>query len=109
MLGVVMTQSERDLKAYNYAIGLSEYAAMDFSSGWDQALESDLLKKEREAMREHLELALSFAPKGPAPEGLDPSFYHTLNYADEVKLQKRIDKAREALANYHAAIANKGE
>ncbi len=48
-------------------------------------------------LQEHLKLALSFAPKGPVPEGLASMFYHTLNYADEVELQGRIDKAREAL------------
>ncbi len=51
-----------------------------------------------ESLKEHLELALSFCPKGPVPEGLAPTFYHTLVYEDEVKLQERIDKARAALA-----------
>lgn len=55
---------------------------------------TESLKKIREA----LELALSFAPKGPVPEGLAPMFYHTLNYEDECKLQKRIDEARSCLA-----------
>jgi hypothetical protein len=59
--------------------------------------EYEKLKKENEVLREHLKLALSFAPKGPVPEGLSPMFYHTLNYQDEVILQARIDKAREAL------------
>ena len=49
------------------------------------------------ACAEAAELFASFAPKGPVPEGLCPSFYHTLNYADEVKLQERIDAGREAL------------
>lgn len=51
---------------------------------------------------DHLELALSFAPKGPVPEGLFPTSYHTLSYADEVKLQERVDAAREALAKFQA-------
>lgn len=50
-----------------------------------------------EELEKHLALALSFAPKGPVPEGLSPEFYHTLNYHSEVELQKRIDEAREAL------------
>lgn len=45
---------------------------------------------------EALELALSFCPKGPVPIGLDPTFYHTLEYDSEVKLQERIDLARKA-------------
>ncbi len=43
---------------------------------------------------EAAQLGLSFAPKGPVPEGLDPTFYHTLHYASEVKLQQIIDEAR---------------
>lgn len=50
-----------------------------------------------ESLEKHLALALSFAPKGPVPEGLAPMFYHTLEYHSEVELQKRIDEAREAL------------
>ena len=49
---------------------------------------------------EALKLALSFAPKGPIPEGLDPTFYHTLNYAEEVKLQARVDAARELVRKH---------
>jgi hypothetical protein len=56
------------------------------------------LQDECARLREHLALALSFAPKGPVPEGLSPEFYHTLNYKDECELQKRIDAAREALS-----------
>lgn len=55
------------------------------------------LQKNESRLRVALELALSFAPKGPVPEGLSPMFYHTLNYADEVKLQERIDLARATL------------
>lgn len=49
-------------------------------------------------VREALALALSFAPKGPVPEGLFPTAYHTLDYGQEVKLQGRVDAAREVLA-----------
>jgi hypothetical protein len=80
---------------------------------WQRELEAELqiqisclekalmVRDEREkAIVEALELALSFAPKGPVPEGLAPMFYHTLNYEDEVKLQARIDEARAALLKY---------
>ena len=40
--------------------------------------------------REDLRLLLSFAPKG-CPEGLDPTFYHTLTYKGDKKIQDRID------------------
>lgn len=60
----------------------------------------DEIIQETEALREALKLALSFAPKGPVPEGLAPMFYHTLEYKTEVELQERIDKARELIAPY---------
>lgn len=50
-----------------------------------------------EKLEKHLTLALSFCPKGPVPKGLGPTFYHTLNYEDECKLQAKIDEARAAL------------
>ena len=59
------------------------------------ALEAEALKLEAA-----LELALSFAPKGPVPKDLPPMFYHTLSYEEEVKLQVRVDEAREALAQF---------
>ncbi len=49
-------------------------------------------------------LGLSFAPKGPVPKDLAPMFYHTLSYADEVKLQDRIDKAREFLEKFEKEL-----
>ena len=57
----------------------------------------DIAERALSELKEHLELALSFCPKGPVQEGLDPTFYHTLEYNEELKLQKRIDAAREAL------------
>lgn len=62
------------------------------------------LKADYDELKSHLALALSFAPKGPVPEGLAPMFYHTLNYEDECKLQERIDKARQVLAEYEAEV-----
>lgn len=47
-----------------------------------------------------LKLALSFCPNGPVPSDLAPMFYHTLSYEEEVKLQERIDNAREALKKW---------
>lgn len=64
---------------------------------------TDIIAKERSksaALVEAAKLGLSFAPKGPVPEGLAPMFYHTLNYQDELKLQARIDEAREALERW---------
>lgn len=68
-----------------------------FQQGFDKCAE--LLMPVIVELREALELALSFAPKGPVPAGLSPEFYHTLDYNEEVKLQARIDKACEALNN----------
>lgn len=48
-------------------------------------------------IREALELALSFTPKGPVQDGLFPTSYHTLNYESEITLQDRVDKARSVL------------
>lgn len=46
-----------------------------------------------------IRLILSFLPdtNDPVPQGLDPTFYHTLNYEDEVKLFSRINDVREML------------
>lgn len=64
----------------------------------------DLLMQQALAMHKGLALALSFAPKGMPEEGLAPMFYHTLNFADEVKLQNRIDEARKALEQFDEFI-----
>jgi len=58
----------------------------------------DTLESELKVAAEAAMLGLSFAPKGPVTPGLDPTFYHTLNYESEVELQNKIDAAREALA-----------
>lgn len=55
------------------------------------------LQKENEILKDHLTLALSFCPKGPVLEGLTPDFYHTLDYNEELKLQEKIDQARDYL------------
>lgn len=73
---------------------LDELAEGTLKAGFDAFRESP----EYRALVESLKLALSFAPKGPVPEGLPPMFYHTLAYESEVTLQERIDKAREVLA-----------
>lgn len=52
------------------------------------------LEAQLKEANEHLALALSFAPKGPVPRDLDPTFYHTFEYESEVKLQEQIDAAR---------------
>lgn len=86
---------------FEEAIELCNRAA-DYAEVW----KAKFYKSEaaREAMREALELALSFAPKGPVPEGLAPQFYHTLSYQSEIELQQRIDKARAMLREVTNAI-----
>lgn len=44
-----------------------------------------------------LQLLLSFAPKD-APKGLDPTFYHTLSYDGDVKLQQGIERIKAKLS-----------
>ena len=51
---------------------------------------------------EAAKLGLSFAPKGEVPKGLDPMFYHSLDYEYELNLQHRIDKARSDIAKIEA-------
>ena len=41
-----------------------------------------------------IKLLLSFAPSGEVPKGLDPTFYHTLTYDGDHKLQQRIDEIK---------------
>ena len=43
--------------------------------------------------RADLRLLLSFAPED-CPEGLDPTFYHTLTYEGDRALQDRVDAVR---------------
>jgi len=57
----------------------------------DTALAGQILVKV-----EDLRLLLSFAPKD-VPEGLDPTFYHTLSYDGDAKLQKDIDRIKSIL------------
>ena len=42
-------------------------------------------------------IILNLLPKGPVPEGLDPTFYHTLTHDGDVKLQAQFDQLREKL------------
>lgn len=67
-------------------------------SQMSSASEIDTLESQLKVATDAATLGLSFAPKGPVPPGLDPTFYHTLNYQSEVELQNKIDAAREALA-----------
>lgn len=47
---------------------------------------------------EDVRLMLSFAPSGAVPEGLDPTFYHTLTYAGDFELQEKINRIRCSIA-----------
>jgi hypothetical protein len=51
-------------------------------------------------LEEAVKLLLSFAPKD-CPEGLDPTFYHTLTYAGDRELQDRIDTIRALQDSTH--------
>jgi hypothetical protein len=44
-----------------------------------------------------IRIILNLLPKGPVSEGLDATFYHTLNYEKEVGLQVQFDELREKL------------
>ena len=47
--------------------------------------------------RKDVQLLLSFCPKGPVEEGLDPTFYFTNRYEEDVQIVDRLDKIRTAL------------
>ena len=53
--------------------------------------------KRIEELESALRVTLSFCPSGYVPSGLDPTFYHTLNYEKEVELHIRLDAAMELL------------
>lgn len=42
-------------------------------------------------------LILNLLPKGDVPKGLGPTFYHTLTYKGDVKLQEMADCLRKKL------------
>lgn len=44
-----------------------------------------------------IKILLNLIPSGSVPEGLDPTFYHTLTYDGDAKLQKDFDAIRELL------------
>lgn len=46
------------------------------------------------ALEADIKVLLSFAPDKP-PEGLDPTFYHTLTYEGDLEIWKRIQKIKE--------------
>ena len=45
-----------------------------------------------------IELLLSFAPELGHREGLDPTFYHTLNYSADCELQKKVNRIKAMLS-----------
>lgn len=71
----------------------------------ERSEETAKLREAVRVMRDAAALGLSFAPKGPVPPGLDPTFYHTLNFNSEVQLQTRIDAAREAISIVDALLS----
>lgn len=46
---------------------------------------------------DEIRLILNLLPKGLVPRGLDATFYHTLTYDGDVKLQQTADSLREKL------------
>ena len=44
-----------------------------------------------------INIILNLLPKGNIPKGLDPTFYHTLTYDGDKKLQAQVDKLRDKL------------
>ena len=45
-------------------------------------------------------IILNFLPyEETVPKGLDPTFYHTLNYDSEVRLQNQINEIRRKLSD----------
>jgi len=44
-----------------------------------------------------IQLILNLLPSGDIPKGLDPTFYHTLSYEGDVKLQVLVDELRNKL------------
>lgn len=92
-----------DSQIESYPLDDTEFAhKVSFIIGFDKSTE--LWRERCEKLVEAAELGLSFAPKGEVPKGLDPTFYHTLEYETEVVLQKRIDDAREALKEHRKWI-----
>jgi len=47
-----------------------------------------------EKLENDIKFLLSFAPKNKPPEGLDPTFYHTLTYKGDLKLWERIERIK---------------
>ncbi len=95
---------EEDLRFYKYELESRSQLAEATKQDWLEAMDKiGKLESRCAKLKVALELALSFAPKGPVPPGLDPTFYHTLNYEEECKLQTRIDEARAALAEDEGA------
>lgn len=92
---------ERAAREYQEnVLGLVDYTVEP--PGWDEAFiaGAELVLRRAEELVEAARLGLSFAPKGPVPEGLAPMFYHTLEYKSEVELQKRIDEARKLVEQW---------
>jgi len=46
---------------------------------------------------EEIRIILNLLPKGDVPNGLDPTFYHTLTYEGDMALQVKFDALREKL------------
>lgn len=90
-----------DKKASTYqrmeSVSFSKYR--NFYAGYLEGFDAcyELMQAKLDVAIAAAKLGLSFAPKGPVPPGLGIEFYHTLDYQEECKLQKRIDEARLAL------------
>lgn len=50
-----------------------------------------------EKLKGDIKFLLSFAPNDKPPEGLDPTFYHTLTHKGDLKLWERIESIKESI------------
>jgi hypothetical protein len=53
-------------------------------------------------LEDGVKLLLSFAPLGPVPYGLIPTFYYTTTYEGDLELQNKIDLMRKVVSNEKA-------
>jgi hypothetical protein len=59
--------------------------------------ENERLRDKNKKLVSDLKFAMSFAPKEKATKGLDPTFYFTLSYEGDKKLDERIEQINQTL------------
>lgn len=87
--------------------GIKYAPRLSYNSALDRSI--DLINTHMEGKVilpvDDLELLLSFAPELGYREGLDPTFYHTLSYDGDSKLQEKVNRIKSMLDT----INNEGE